>query len=136
MGANKKYTALSVGLLIKRALEPLGFGVYNLIAPLNSKSPFIVYRRVGLKLEGDKSDAEAIEKALIEVAVINDNYSEGVHLAEEVRAKLETLEEKGEVYEISLIDSVEEYDFNAGQFLQVLTYEIEINKDNSTIWEE
>ena len=129
-------TGISVGIHIKRALEGLGANVYHIVAPEGSNSPNIVYRRVGLRLAGDKCDDESIETAFVEVAIITPSYPEGVDLAEKVRLSLRALEDEGKVETLSLVDASEDYDFNANQYIQTLTIEVEINKDNIELWEE
>lgn len=121
-------SALSIGRYIYEALRGEIDNVHHVVAPLDTPAPFVLYRRTGVKVEGDRCDDEAFEVSTVDVSVVALSYIEGIELAEKVRKLLKELENRLDVMSVELLNAVEDYADDGDLFLQILTFEIELNK--------
>lgn len=121
-------SALSVGRYIYDALKDEIDNVHHVVAPLDTLAPFVLYKRTGVRVLGDKDEDEAIEVASVDVSVVSTSYIEGVELSEKVRKLLKGLEKRPDIMAVELINAVEDYADEGDLYLQILTLEIEINK--------
>lgn len=115
-------SALSVGRYIYDALRGEIDNVHHVVAPLDTPAPFVLYRRTGVKVEGDRCDDEAFEVSTVDVSVVALSYIEGIELAEKVRKLLKELENRLDVMSVELLNAVEDYADDGDLFLQILTF--------------
>ena len=80
--------------------------VFPLVANAGTSFPFIVYRRSGYKPYSDKDYTD--EVARVELAILSDNYIDGVQLADIVSDALEK-KQTDTIDNITIDDSSEEY---------------------------
>ena len=128
MGVPK--TSLSVGEIIRAVLleDAEVAKRTNKVFPVATDSaelPYILYRRAGLSATPQKSGQPGTDEIQLEVICFTGRYSEGVELAEAVRAALDgvTAEHNGQrLRSCYLSDSEEAYQDDA--FVQQLIFNI------------
>lgn len=122
-------TSLSAGAIIRAVLleDPDVASRTNKIFPVATdcaELPYIVYRRASLQPTPQKSGSPGADEIHMELTCYTERYSDGVELAEAVRAALdqvETAEHDGMVMRSCyLADSAEDYQDDA--FIQQLVF--------------
>lgn len=121
-------SSISIGRYIYDALRNDIDNIHHIVAPLETATPFVVYRRSGVKVWGDKCDDESVEIATVDISIVSTSYIEGIDIAEKVRHLIKGLEETEDVMTVELLNAVEDYADDGDLFIQELTFEIEINK--------
>lgn len=130
MAANK--TSLSAGEVIRAALldDKNVMARVNKIFPVVADSaelPYISYRRAGFEQNPQKAGAPGADSIQLEVLCFTARYTEGVELAEAVRAALDhvTITHDGlRLRSCTLTDSEEAYQDDA--FVQQLVFTVNI----------
>lgn len=125
-------SALSAGLVIHEVLSE-DSGVASAVTKIfpvmtdSARLPYIAYRRNGL--DPIITKAGHIHRVRIEILCMSERYSQGVEIAEKVKAALDgkrIVGDSGLVINIcTLVDAVESWAEDA--FVQSLTFEMEIN---------
>ena len=130
MAASK--TSLSAGEVIRAALldDKDVMARVNKIFPVVADSaelPYISYRRAGFEQNPQKAGAPGADSIQLEVLCFTARYTEGVELAEAVRAALDhaTITQEGlRLRSCTLTDSEEAYQDDA--FVQQLVFTVNI----------
>lgn len=130
MAASK--TSLSAGEVIRTALldDKDVMARVNKIFPVVADSaelPYISYRRAGFEQNPQKAGAPGADSIQLEVLCFTARYTEGVELAEAVRAALDhtTITQEGlRLRSCTLTDSEEAYQDDA--FVQQLVFTVNI----------
>lgn len=130
MAVNK--TSLSAGAVIRAVLleDAEVAARANKVFPVATDSaelPYILYRRVSLSPNPQKSGSPVADETQIEVICFTERYGEGVELAEAVRAALDgvSAEHAGmRLRSCYLTDSEEAYQDDA--FVQQLVFKVKI----------
>lgn len=124
---------LEIGSLVKLLLSRMEAskslnGIYPSVAPDKTPFPFVVYRRSGVVLEGDKEEYYRYGTASVELTVVGANYTQSLNIASAIIDEMPDcfLNEDWEVSDIQLTNAAEDYTDDA--FVQVLTYNITIDK--------
>jgi hypothetical protein len=99
----------------------VGDKVFPLVANAGTTFPFIVYRRNGYRPYSNKDYTD--EVAYIELAVLSDNYIDGVQLADAVGNALNEKETET-IDEIVIENASEEY--NSDTYIQKINLKITI----------
>lgn len=130
MAVNK--TSLSAGAIIRAVLlsNPEVAERVNKIFPVITDSaelPYILYRRSALASKPQKSGQPVADEVQIEVLCFTQRYSEGVELAEAVRATLDqrSAEYQGQRMRSCYLAESEE-SFQDDAFVQQLVFNIKI----------
>lgn len=126
-----RLSSLSAGSIIRELLledENVG-GRVTAIFPVvadNAQLPYIAYRRMSLEQTPEKN-ASGADMVAIEVACYTATYSEGVELAEAVRASLDGVQAVSDGLRLRscLLANAEEY-WEADAFVQRLEFRIRI----------
>lgn len=125
-------TSLSAGKVIRAVLlEDIEVAKRtNKIFPVSTDSaelPYILYRRTSLSPTPQKSGRPGADEVQIEVVCFTERYSEGVELAEAVRAALDQVDAEHEGLTLRscyLLDSEEAYQDDA--FVQQLVFSMKM----------
>lgn len=125
-------TSLSAGKVIRAVLlEDIEVAKRtNKIFPVSTDSaelPYILYRRTSLSPKPQKSGQPGADEVQIEVVCFTERYSEGVELAEAVRAALDQVDAEHEGLTLRscyLLDSEEAYQDDA--FVQQLVFSMKM----------
>lgn len=99
----------------------VGDKVFPLVANAGTTFPFIVYRRNGYRPYSNKDYTD--EVAYIELAVLSDNYIDGVQLTDAVGNALDGKETET-IDEIAIENASEEY--NSDTYIQKINLKITI----------
>ena len=125
--------ALEIGSLVKSLLSQMSMGkglngIYPSVAPDNTRFPFVVYRRSGVELEGDKAEYYRYGTANVEITIVGASYTQSLNLASALTDEMPTCfyNEDWKVPDIQLTNASEDYVDDA--FVQVLTYNLTIDK--------
>ena len=127
-------SSLLIGKVIADELKS-NINVYPIIAPLDTKFPFAVYRRMGLEVENTKDIYNIREIATLELIIVSQSYAESLKMASDLKMFLEHLkgryktnmQEEIIISDITVIDASEDYNNDA--YLQKMTLQIEIIND-------
>lgn len=124
-------SSLLIGKVIADELKS-NIDVYPIIAPLDTKYPFAVYRRTSLEVENTKDIYNIKELATLDLIIVSQSYAESLKIASDLKMFLEHLhgkyktnmQEEINISDITVIDASEEYNNDA--YLQKMTLRIEI----------
>lgn len=126
--------ALETGALVKALLagmsvnEALGGRIYPVVAEQKTPFPFLVYKRIGVALEGDKDTYYRHGAVSVDLVVAGSSYSQSLGIASAIVDAMpdHPIDLDGfDISSIRLANAVE--DFQDEAYIQTLTFNIEIN---------
>lgn len=125
-------TSLSAGAIIRAVLleDPEVAARANKVFPVvvdRAELPYILYRRISLAQNPQKSGQPGADETMIEVICFTARYGEGVELAEAVRAALDQISAEHDGVRLRscyLVDSEEAYQNDA--FVQQLIFRVQM----------
>lgn len=108
---------------IKKAV---GNNIYPVVAPLSTKSPYVVYKRQ-ITTQNDNKDSR-YSIVSIEINVYSNNYQQSIQLAELVKNTLEDIYNKEvEGYKIKYIASTSiDEDYNEDYYSQTMYFDAKV----------
>lgn len=106
---------IQVGLCTLLETIPLiGPKVYSLVAPQDTRPPYITYQRVGKKDTSTMEGTESLDIGRFQIKIFTKSYMQGLLLSNEVKEKLSG---KG-----TLIMHLEDQEPDTKLFFQILDY--------------
>lgn len=117
------YSILSGNEEIKKAV---GNNIYPVVAPLNCKNPYIVFKRQ-ITTQNDNKDSR-YSIVSIEINVYSNNYQQSIQLAELVKNTLENVYNKEvEGFKIKYIVSTSiDEDYNEDYYSQTMYFDCKV----------
>lgn len=104
----------------------LGNNIYPVVAPLNTKNPYVVYKRQ-ISVQNDNKDSR-YSTVSIEINVYSNNYQESIKVAELVKNTLESVYNKEvEGFKIKYIVSTSiDEDYNEDYYSQTMYFDCKV----------
>ena len=104
----------------------VGNNIYPVVAPLNTKNPYIVFKRQ-INTQNDNKDSR-YSIVTIEINVYSNNYQQSIQLAELVKNTLENVYNKEvEGYKIKYIVSTSiDEDYNEDYYSQTMYFDAKV----------
>ena len=117
------YSILNTNEEIKKAV---GNNIYPVVAPLNTKNPYIVFKRQ-INTQNDNKDSR-YSVVTIELNVYSNNYQQSIQLAEICKNTLEDIYNKEvEGYKIKYIASTSiDEDYNEDYYSQTMYFDAKV----------
>lgn len=117
------YKILTDNEEIKKAV---GNNIYPVVAPINTKNPYIVFKRQ-ISVQNDNKDSR-YSMVSIEINVYSNNYQQSISVAEMVKNTLEDVYNKEvEGYKIKYIVSTSiDEDYNEDYYSQTMYFDAKI----------
>lgn len=117
------YSILNTNQEIKKIV---GNNIYPVVAPLNTKNPYIVFRRQ-INIQNDNKDSR-YSIVTIELNVYSNNYQQSIQLAELVKNTLEDIYNKEvEGFQIKYIVSTSiDEDYNEDYYSQTMYFDCKV----------
>lgn len=125
-------SSLLIGSVIANELQT-NITTYPIVAPIDTKYPFAVYKRLGLEFANTKDMYNVEEIATVEIVIVAQSYAESLRYATDIKMFIERLKgkyktmknEEINIEDITVIDASEEWNNDA--YLQKMTVQIIIN---------
>jgi hypothetical protein len=104
----------------------VGNNIYPVVAPLNTKNPYVVYKRQ-ISVQNDNKDSR-YSMVSIEINVYSNNYQESIKVAELVKNTLENVYNKEvESFKIKYIVSTSiDEDYNEDYYSQTMYFDCKV----------
>lgn len=117
------YSILNTNEEIKKAV---GNNIYPVVAPLNTKNPYIVFKRQ-INIQNDNKDSR-YSIVTIELNVYSNNYQQSIQLAELAKNTLENVYNKEvEGFKIKYIVSTSiDEDYNEDYYSQTMYFDAKV----------
>ena len=117
------YSILNTNEEIKKAV---GNNIYPVVAPLNTKNPYVVYKRQ-ITTQNDNKDSR-YSIVTIELNIYSNNYQQSIQLAELVKNTLEDVYNKEvEGFKIKYIVSTSiDEDYNEDYYSQTMYFDAKV----------
>lgn len=117
------YSILSGNEEIKKAV---GNNIYPVVAPINTKNPYIVFKRQ-ISVQNDNKDSR-YSIVSIEINVYSNNYQQSIKVAEMVKNALENVYNKEvEGFKIKYITSTSiDEDYNEDYYSQTMYFDCKV----------
>lgn len=117
------YSILNTNEEIKKMV---GNNIYPVVAPINTKNPYIVFKRQ-INTQNDNKDSR-YSIVSIEINVYSNNYQQSIQLAELVKNTLEdTYNKEVEGYKIKYIVSTSiDEDYNEDYYSQTMYFDAKV----------
>lgn len=127
-------SSLLIGSVIANELQT-NITTYPIVAPIDTKYPFAVYKRLGLEFANTKDMYNVEEIATVEIVIVAQSYAESLRYATDIKMFIERLKgkyktsmnEEINIEDITVIDASEEWNNDA--YLQKMTVQIIINNN-------
>lgn len=108
---------IQLGLFnLLKTIPLIGNKVYPLVAPQNTKPPYITYQRVGKSDTSTMEGTESLDIGRFQIKIFTKEYIEGLSLANEVKEKLNG---KG-----TLVMHLDDEEQETKIFFQILDYRL------------
>ena len=128
---------LLIGKCITAALEndtnvsaKVGTRIYPIVAPDNTKFPFIVYTRANAYTATITKDGFLGDKGAFQISVASDTYTQSIEIANDVRKALENTDISSDdlvIGEIRMTSAAES--FSDDTYIQTLFFECEAEEN-------